>query len=261
MTEYPAWLPTEKGSRRVFALPAGGRVLAEVLGDGLTLTHLGGDGTEPAADSFLLPEGAAAQVPELALELGRLGRVGRFRNPSVWEAMATAVLRQVIRAAQSKTLYRALCVAQGERVALPDGDVYFLFPAPEQILNMSDVQFDDLGLAFKKTPLRAVAAAILDHGSKWNELPAAVLVDELQQVHRIGPWTAGAAVADFTGDWSLYPYSDLAVRTWAGRAAPSHHWYPKEPKFATQWRHLAADSLSPLTLLTLAWGSHHGDIG
>ena len=39
MTEYPAWLPTETGVRRVLSL-SGGPVLAEVSGDILTLTFL-----------------------------------------------------------------------------------------------------------------------------------------------------------------------------------------------------------------------------
>ncbi|KLL11362.1 hypothetical protein BL254_14040 [Protofrankia sp. BMG5.30] len=260
MTEHPAWLPTEKGARRVFALP-GGPVLAEVEGDSLTLTALGGDDTEPAADVFSLPDGAAAEVPQLAKELSGLGRVGRFRNPSLWEALGTAILRQVIRAGQSKRLFRELCAAHGEQVPLPDGDAYALFPTPETILALTDERFAELGLAFKRAALRAAATAYLKHGVGWSRLSLPVLVDELQGVQRIGPWTAGAAIADYTNDWSLYPYADLAVRTWAGRAAPSHLWLHHERAFGAQWRHLASEHLSTLTLLTLAWGSQYGDIG
>ncbi len=261
MTEYPAWLPTENGTRRVFALPDGSRVLADVEGDDLTLTSLSGDTPQPLVDYFVLPDGAAKAVPELATALADLGQVGRFRNPSLWEALATGILRQVIRAGQSKKLYRELCAAHGQSVPLPDGDTYALFPAPETVLDITDAQFDELGLAFKRMPLRAAATAYLSNGMQWTSLPRPVLIDELQSVRRIGPWTAGAAVADFTNDWGLYPYADLAVRTWAHRAAPSHLWYNNERVFGTQWRHLAGEHLSTLTLLTLAWGSRHGDIG
>ncbi|ABD12251.1 hypothetical protein ThrDRAFT_02621 [Frankia casuarinae] len=260
MTEYPAWLPAADGVRRVFALP-GGPVLAEVHGGKLTLAALGDEAAEPLADVFGLPEGAASEVPELAKELAGLGLVGRFRNPSLWEALATAILRQVIRAGQSKKLYRALCAAHGEQVALPDGGAFGLFPSPEKILELDDEQYGELGLAFKRPALRAAATAYLAHGENWNRLPLAALVDELQSVQRIGPWTAGAAVADYTNTWDLYPYADLAVRTWAGRAAPAHHWFNNERAFGAQWRHLAGEHLSTLTILTLAWGSYRGDIG
>ncbi|MBL7622446.1 MULTISPECIES: hypothetical protein [unclassified Frankia] len=260
MTEYPAWLPTDTGVRRVLSLP-GGPVLAEVSGDVLTLTALGASDVEPAADVFGLADGAAGDVPELAKQLADLGQVGRLRNPSLWEALGTAILRQVIRAGQSKKLYRLLCATHGEQVALPDGSFYGLFPSAEAILGLTDVQFTELGLAFKRPALSAAATAYLEHGATWDRLSWPALVDELQSVRRIGPWTAGAAVADYTNDWGLYPYVDLAVRTWAGRAAPAHHWFHNERAFGTQWRHLAGEHLSALTLLTLAWGSRHGDIG
>ena len=61
--------------------------------------------------------------------------------------------------------------------------------------------------------------------------PAAdVLVQELQRIPRIGPWTAGAAVADYSNDFTYYPYADLAVRTWAKRAAPSYPWPAGAPR-------------------------------
>ncbi|WP_198152785.1 hypothetical protein [Pseudofrankia sp. DC12] len=260
MTEHPAWLPTPDGAHRVCPL-AGGLVLAQVTRGTLVLTALDGGDTEPAADVFALPQGAADDVPELAKELTDLGRVGRLRNPSLWEALGTAILRQVIRAGQSKRLYRALCAAHGRRVTLPDGESYALFPTPETLLDLDDAQFTNLGLAFKRPVLRSAATAFIAHGDEWMRLSQPALVDELQAVRRVGPWTAGAAVADYTNRWDLYPYADLAVRTWARRAAPSHAWFDNERAFGAQWRHLADAHLSSLTLLTLAWGSQHGDIG
>jgi DNA-3-methyladenine glycosylase II len=260
MIEHPAWLPTGNGARRVCAL-SGAVVLAEVQNGDLVLTALDGGETEPVADVVRLPDGAAEEVPELAKELTGLGQVGRLRNPSLWDALGTAILRQVIRAGQSKKLYRTLCATQGERLRLPDGDSYCLFPTPQTILDLNDEQFKALGLAFKQPVLRSAARAYLAHGDSWKRLPARALAEELQTVRRVGPWTAGAAVADYTNRWDLYPYADLAVRTWARRAAPSHVWFHNEHAFGAQWRRLTGEHLSPLTLLTLAWGSQHGDIG
>ena len=125
MTEHAAWLPASRGVRRVFAAPGGGRWLASVDGGTLTLGPLSTTAAEPARDVFTLPEGLSI-VPELVAALHGLGRVVRFRNSDLWDAIGTAVIRQVIRAGQSKKLYRACCEAYGERARLPDGGTYAL---------------------------------------------------------------------------------------------------------------------------------------
>jgi DNA-3-methyladenine glycosylase II len=260
MTEHPAWLPFDGGRRRVFASSDGGRYLCVARGREVS-TQLLADGDEPISDDFVLASGALRDVPELAGGLKDLGTVTRFRNADLWNAIGTAIIRQVIRAGQSKKLYRAFCEAHGERVDLPDGDSYALFPSPEAVLDLSEEQYSSIGMAFKRRPLMAAAEAYVEHGEKWRELSPHALIDELQSVPRIGPWTAHAAVADWGNDWALYPYADLAVRTWAGRAAPSYDWPADEPTFGEVWRALANDHLSTITLLTLAWGSCHGDIG
>lgn len=261
MTEHAAWLPAEGGVRRVFRLPAGGRWLATVRTNVLELARLTGEAAGPVPDVFTLSRDALDTVPDLATALRGLGCVARLRNADLWDAVGTAIIRQVIRAGQSKKLYREFCAAYGERVELPNGGVYALFPTPEIVLGLSDEQFRCVGMAFKRRPLVAAAGAYVERGAQWAQLPPHALIDALQSVPRIGPWTARAAVADWSNDWSLYPYSDLAVRTWAMRAAPSFDWPSDEPSFGRVWRALAGDDLSSLTLLTLAWGSHYGDIG
>jgi DNA-3-methyladenine glycosylase II len=261
MVEHPAWQPFDGGCRRVFALPGGGRYLYTVRGRELATHLLASGSSEPTRDAFTMSNAALSETPELATALVRLGTVVRFRNADLWDAIGTAIIRQVIRAGQSKKLYRAFCGAYGEQVELPDGGTYALFPSPEIVMGLESDQFSSIGMAFKHRPLTAAAEAYLEHGAKWRELSPTTLIDELQIVPRIGPWTAHAAVADWSNDWALYPYADLAVRTWAMRAAPSYEWPTDEAAFGRAWRTLAGDQLSALTLLTLAWGSHHGDIG
>jgi DNA-3-methyladenine glycosylase II len=259
MTEHAAWQQADGRVQRVFALDAG-RWLATLQDGKLTLDRLSGTGAEPVRDVFTTPN-VVTGVPELATSLRSLGSVVRFRNADLWDAIGTSIIRQVIRAGQSKKLYRAFCQAHGEQVRLPNGTTYALFPAPEIVLGLSDDQFSSLGMAFKRRPLQAAAEAYLEHGAKWRELAPDSLTAQLQAVPRIGPWTAHATVADWSNDWSFYPYADLAVRTWAKRAAPSYDWPADEPAFGQTWRALAGEHLCSLTLLTLAWGSQHGDIG
>ena len=256
MTEHPAWWPSPTGAVRVFAGELG-HVAVEVGAGGRSLRPLP-DSVQ--ADTFCLPAGFGGPA-ELAAELHRLGPVQRVRNPDLWDALATAVVRQVIRAAQSKRLYRGFAEAFGTRVPLPGGGQLPVFPGPARLLALPDSAFTDTGMAFKRRPLRALADAYLNEGDEWLRLTGADLLPRLQSVPGIGPWTAAAAAADYTNDWSLYPHGDLAVRTWAGRAAPSHSWPDTDTSFAAHWRAAAGGSLSALTVLVLAWGSQHGDIG
>jgi DNA-3-methyladenine glycosylase II len=259
MIEHPSWVQADTVRQRVAALPDDARCLVTVEGASVTYTWLHGQAAVPA-DSFNVSSGIVA-VPDLAEALRGLGLVVRLPNTNLWDAIETAILPQVIRAGQSKKLYRAFCAAHGEPVPLPDGATHRLFPKPEVVLALPDEQFSRLGMAFKRRPLKAAAEAYLNYGARWRELSPAALVEEMQGVPRIGPWTAGAGVADYSNDWSLYPYTDLAVRTWAMRAAPTFDWPKDEPTFGRIWRELAGDHLAALTLLTLAWGSQHGDIG
>jgi DNA-3-methyladenine glycosylase II len=261
MVEHAAWLPNGSGHRRVFALADGGRYLSTVSGGELAIHPLVTGSSEPTLDSFIMSNGLLSKAPELATALRGLGTVVRFRNADLWDAIGTAIIRQVIRAGQSKKLYRAFCEAYGEHVSLPTGGSYALFPSPDIVLGLSDDQFSSIGMAFKRRPLKAAAEAYLEQGETWRELSPQALIDALQVVPRIGPWTAHAAVADWSNDWALYPYADLAVRTWVKRATPSYDWPVDEPAFGRAWRSIAGDQLSSLTLLTLAWGSQHGDIG
>lgn len=260
MTEHAAWLPADGAVRRVVSAAETGRWLATVRGSALQLDALMAATTKPVPDVFTLTSGLG-EVAELATALRGLGAVARLRNTDLWDAIGTAIIRQVIRAGQSKKLYRAFCAAYGERVELPNGGAYELFPTPEIVLKLSDEQFSSIGMAFKRRPLMEAARSFMERGAQWQQLAPHALIEALQSVPRIGPWTARAAVADWCNDWSLYPYNDLAVRTWATRAAPSFDWPKDEQQFGRVWRALAGEDLSSLTLLTLAWGSQHGDIG
>lgn len=188
--------------------------------------------------------------------LSGLGAVVRLPNPSLWDAITTAVLRQVVRAAQARALYRRWCTAYGT-LDTPSGPVA-LAPAPEVVLGLPDDAFRQIGAAFHRTTLQAAAAAYLLNADAWRALDADDLVKALDDIPRVGPWTASAAAADFTGDFSVYPHGDLAVRTWARRAAPDAPLPDDARSFAAAWQRFAPDraQLHALTLFTLAWGIH-----
>jgi DNA-3-methyladenine glycosylase II len=224
---------------------------------GLTVTPVSDPGDARPVIGRIVPV-PLSRSPLTALggALTSLGPVLRVHNGDLWDAIGTAIIRQVIRAGQARLMYRRFCQAHGELVTTPSGEAY-LFPRPAVVCDLPAAAFADLGMAFKHRALFAAAQATLIHREQWQRLAPTALVQALQAVPRIGPWTAGAAVADWSGDFAVYPYADLAVRTWASRAAPTTVWPADEPTFAALWRRAGVRQLSALTLLTLAWGGAH----
>jgi DNA-3-methyladenine glycosylase II len=229
MQDHPAWIATSVGVERVMLCRAVPWQLIwatsqpDVL-DAIRLHRLdphrhSADASDarPVIDQVALNDHC---ISEIATAVRTLGPVYRVRNSDLWDAIGTAIIRQVIRAAQARQMYLAFCQAHGATVTT-EGTVHRLFPPPEQVVELSPADFAALRMTFKQPALVAAATAFLEHRHTWQQLDPAALVTALQAVPRIGPWTAGAAVADWSGDFSVYPYADLAVRTWARRAAPA----------------------------------------
>jgi DNA-3-methyladenine glycosylase II len=265
MLDHPAWLIDAEGRARR-AVRSDGAVWSitctpqvHIAGHTVTVSGDGGDGhAAPVVD---VVDPATIDAPEvISSPLRTDGAVGRLCNPDLWDALATSIVRQVIRAGQARKLYREFCQAHGEQIDT-DAGAAWLFPTPGTVLTLSDRDFENLGLAFKTKPLRAAAEAYLKFGAEWNTLPAVDLVVAVQRVPRIGPWSAGASIADVTNRFDLYPFADLAVRTWAQKLAPSITWPKDEPEFHALWQGMAKQHVSTWTLLTLAWGVRHAHDG
>jgi DNA-3-methyladenine glycosylase II len=248
MHDNPAWVLQSGIWLRV--LSADPEAVAIVSSD---RWHACGAAAEPPQE-FALPELPASVPDRLAGTLTAVGPVLRFATFDLWEALATAIIRQVIRADHARLLHHKLRAAHGRLVQTPHGPGHMM-PDAATVAELPVEAFTALGMRFKCRSLKTAAAAYLDQGSKWRKLPPARLVQELQTVPRIGPWTAGAAVADYSHDWTLYPYGDLAVRKWAALAAADVNWPDTETAFAARWRQIAGDHLGPLTFFTLAWGA------
>ncbi|WP_330230829.1 hypothetical protein OHA40_33665 [Nocardia sp. NBC_00508] len=253
MLDHPGWVQATDG------------VAHRAVTDGhraTLVTASGGDEGWLRFEQF--DPAALAGADDMLIALKATGPVARLANPNFWDALATAIMRQVIRAGQARKLYALFSRTHGQPVSHGDTTAW-LFPEPQKILELSDQAFSELGVAFKRSALQAAARAYLEYGDAWTAMARSTpdrlaLIAALQAVPRIGPWTAGAAVADFTNDFSVYPYADLAVRTWARRLSPKRMWHDDEPGFAAQWRELAGKQLSAWTLLTLAWGINNADL-
>ena len=257
MTDHVAWADSADGSQklRVFEVAGGGRWLLRTTGQTYALGELTAATARPVGDVFALPEGAVAAVPELAAALAGLGTVVRFRTGTLWEAIGTAIISQAIRPVRARQLYQAFCQAHGEVVQVTPGDQFCLFPTPEQVLALAVDDFRAVGLQSRRTALQDAASVYQRQGERWQSLEPRRLVDLLRRLPGVGPWTAQVAVTDWSNDWSLYPFSDVTVRTAARLAAPSGSWPTDERLFASTWRMHTGPHLSVVTALTLAWAN------
>jgi DNA-3-methyladenine glycosylase II len=182
--------------------------------------------------------------------LARLDGLQRFGAASYWEALATAVIRQVIRAGQARRVWHRLAAA-----LTPSGEAAGGFPTGERFLAASDGELAEAGLGFKTRTLRAVAEACRSEQRHWDQLTPIELHDAWLTLPGIGPWSAGAAIADLRNAWQLYPHDDLAVRTWAIRAFPGLG-IPTDPRpFLRRWTDWGGPAIGTLTVLTLGWSA------
>ncbi|MEV7020152.1 hypothetical protein C1708_32965 [Streptomyces sp. DH-12] len=259
-TDHPAWHSYSDGTHARAVRTASGIWAVSHDRDGIHTTCV--DGTEDFKPKFVstdpahLPPTAPASLRE---GLARLGVTQRLANPWLWDAVTTAILRQVVRADQARKLYRAWCRTYGTTVEGPQGALS-VAPAPAVVLGLTEEQFTAVGARFHRTALLAAATEYERKHHAWENLHAGPLATALTCIPRVGPWTAAAAACDFTGDFGTYPHDDLAVRTWAARIAPAYPWPDKKDKtFGPLWTGWAGSdrtALHTLTLSTLTWGAH-----
>ncbi|MFI1972017.1 hypothetical protein [Streptomyces cinnamoneus] len=258
LTDHPAWTYDTDGTASRLVCSGTGSVWY-TRWTGATLTLQPVIDRSPVPAPRLTPSGdlPPCAPTELVKGLAPPDAVLRLPNPSLWDAITSALLRRIIRAEQARALYHRWCLTYGPRHDTPSGPVSAV-PCPRTVLDLHEQAYDAIGARLHRKALTAAAAAYLHRSEEWSQLDPEDLVKALQEVSGIGPWTAAAAAADFTGDYSVYPHSDLAVRTWARQAAPGFTWPEDERAFAALWHRWAPDrpQLHALTTFTLAWGIH-----
>lgn len=265
LRDHPGWLLSPDGQvRRAFYCR--GAVWAVICEPRCTRIEPTFEALRLAEDVDVRPvvdcaDPARLVVPAYIAEpLRARGPVHRVRNPDLWDALVTAVLRQSNRSVNASRMYQTLCIAYGGTVMTAAGPA-LLLPRPEVLLTFPDAAFVDLKITSKRRALRAVAEAYCKHGDDWEQLPSKDLLTELQSTPHVAEWTASVAVADITNDFSLCPFADYAISTWGDDFAVATRRRRDETEFARLWRELQGEQLSMFTMLTMAWGLYHGDKG
>lgn len=195
----------------------------------------------------LQPDAASLLPPPLQQRLKAFTPLLRVGTPTVWEAAATAVVRQVVHRDQARAAFARLSRSFGTP-ALVGGQVRHAFPTAETVVALSEEQLRSCGIGFKARTLRTLANWCLD---RREHLAANELHDTLLGVPGIGPWTASVVVCDRFSDFAFYPVDDLAVRARV-RALWARDWPPVPAKFAVEWRAATAPHTAAITAFVLA---------
>lgn len=201
-----------------------------------------------------LPQEALMVLPEtLATRFRSQMPLTHMASPSLGEAVIKAVIRQVISASHARRLLHRFLTVWGP--SLFDGETHsYGFPSLKQIAQLSSESLQAEGLGYKSRLLPRIASDLLEQHieQQMTHLSHEALVERLQQVKGIGRWTARVAVCDVTGDWSVYPFEDLAVRTWAARLWPEYAWPKNEKDFLSAWKEVNGIYAGVVTFYLLA---------
>ena len=164
-----------------------------------------------------------------------------------------AILRQVISATQAKKLLHRFVLEYGPAV---EGDeaVSYGFPSLEEIAALSPERLIACGLGYKARVIPRVARDLLDTHleEQIQGLPAEMAVEQLERLKGVGRWTARVTICDLMGNWSVYPFEDLAVRRWAARLWPGADWPREEKAFLHAWQDVNGPYTGVVTCYLLA---------
>jgi len=235
LTDHPGWTLQPNGSvGRLLITPTGTRY-AKWSGKAVKFTAL-----DLAATTSAIPQVESTEYAELPSDLpeqvtrslSRSSTVLRLRNPDLWDAITSQLLRQTMRAPHPHAAYRNWAITHGRRYPTPDGLV-FAIPRPEYVSDLLPSHGRPASGA--ETVLRYLAQAATayrQHHTQWQGMGAHELANALRELAGFGARSAARAAADFTGDFSVYTPSDPALRVWAaGNLLPT-----SEREFTALWQ-------------------------
>jgi DNA-3-methyladenine glycosylase II len=136
------------------------------------------------------------------------------RRPWPWEALAWAVVKQLIESGRAARIQRRIVGRWGARLGPGRGSLRDV-PAPQLIAGRAPVELESMGLALKRAlALRAVAGDV----AAGRCDPAAAEGDRrLLATREIGPWTVQCLGLYGRGDLDSLPAGDLIYLKLVGR--------------------------------------------
>lgn len=141
--------------------------------------------------------------------------------PTVWEAIAWAIIGQQINVAFAARCKAAFCDAYGARLETPSG-TFTLFPTPETVAPLEEASLHALQFSRQKARyVIGVARAIVEgrfDPEALHALPAEVAIESLMALKGVGRWTAEYVLLRGLGYPDALPAGDVALQRAVGLA-------------------------------------------
>jgi DNA-3-methyladenine glycosylase II len=136
------------------------------------------------------------------------------RYPSLWEALAHAIVFQQISIHAAGSIMRRTIEAISEPT-MDGGAKYYPFMRPDELLMTRDATLRAAGLSGNKIAhLRSAAQAVTDgrvHSAGIERLPTPQAAEALCSVRGIGPWSAAVVLLRGFGRLDVFPMKDSGV--------------------------------------------------
>lgn len=138
------------------------------------------------------------------------------RRPWPWEALAWAVVKQLIETGRAARIQRRMVGRWGSRLDAGRGSLRDV-PTPDLIAGRAPVEMESMGLTLKRAiALRSVAAQV---AKGRCDLSASTADRRLLAIREIGPWTVQCLGLFGRGDPDSLPAGDLMYLKQVGRLA------------------------------------------
>lgn len=163
----------------------------------------------------------ACNDPAFAAVWGACRGFRPVQLPSVWEAIAWAIMGQQINVAFAARCKAAFCAAFGERLETPLGP-FTLFPTPEAVAPLAEESLQALQFSRQKARyVIGVARAIVEGALEPEALhgvEATEALERLMALKGVGRWTAEYVLLRGLGYPDALPAGDVALQRAVGRA-------------------------------------------
>jgi DNA-3-methyladenine glycosylase II len=136
--------------------------------------------------------------------------------PTVFEALIDSIVEQQISLNVAEGIERRLIKAFGGKLKL-DGNVFFAFPTPKDLVAASAKRLRSCGLSSRKAEYirgisKLVAERKLDLEKLQDHESTGQIVSELDRVRGIGVWTAEMTMVRGMRKFEAFPADDLGLR-------------------------------------------------
>jgi DNA-3-methyladenine glycosylase II len=142
-----------------------------------------------------------------------------LKNPTtstIFEAMLDSIVEQQISLKVANSIERRIIKRFGDALNL-EGEVYYAYPTPQRLVSVSDKEFRQCGLSFRKGEYIREAARLITEGKlnleKLKDYESSEqIIKELDEVRGVGVWTAEFTMLRGMRRLEALPADDLGLR-------------------------------------------------